>query len=346
MDALPIALTMGDPAGIGPEIVLKAFAQQQRERQKRLAGAKWLWVGDPEVLLWTAQQMGLVPPKLQRVRQAAEVAQVADEVLAVLPLEACIDRHKLAFGVADGAHAKAVVESIETATALAMSGQVGGVVTPPIHKGVLHAGGYRWPGHTELLGHCTGVTTPVMMLAGRGLRVVPATIHQSIRSVPDSLSVAKLTQIFSVVGHSLQQDFGLREPRIAICALNPHAGEGGAFGDEERRIIQPAMAALMGEVRLEGPFPADALFSEAARAPYGAIICMYHDQALIPIKMHCFGEATNITLGLPIIRTSVDHGTAYDIAGSGRAKHGALLIAVEQAARMAANRRTWQQEHP
>ncbi|MEG3637716.1 4-hydroxythreonine-4-phosphate dehydrogenase PdxA [Magnetococcus sp. PR-3] len=338
MAQTPIVVTMGDPAGVGPEITLKAFAARSETT------VPWLWVGDPAVLRWTAQQLGLPLPPLHDLSPNDAFDKAPGGALSILSTKASIDLDKLSFGVANGTHAACVVESIETAAAWAMDGRVGGVVTPPINKAVLHAGGFQWPGHTELLGHCTGVHAPVMMLAGEGLRVVPATIHQSIRSVPDALSMEGLSHNFQVVISSLHRDFGVKDPKVAICALNPHAGEGGAFGDEESQIIEPAMTLANLGKSLEGPFPADALFSESARAPYDAIICMYHDQALIPIKMHCFGQATNITLGLPIIRTSVDHGTAYDIAGTGQAHHSALLTAVEQAQSMAYNRWKWQQE--
>nr|CRH06198.1 4-hydroxythreonine-4-phosphate dehydrogenase (4-(phosphohydroxy)-L-threonine dehydrogenase) [Candidatus Magnetococcus massalia] len=340
MKKRPVVITQGDPAGVGPEITLQAFSHRQ-ERE-----TPWLWVGDPDLLSWVAEQMQLPKPAIHRVKRSELQSSLTPNRLHVLPTEARIGLDQLQFGQPRGENAHSVVESIRTAADLAMRGLAGAVVTPPINKAVLHAGGYGWPGHTELLGEVTGVHEPVMMLAGRGLRVVPATIHQSIQSVPQSLNQAQLTRLFLVVEEAMRRDFGLRSPRIAICGLNPHCGEGGAFGDEEGRIIAPAIAAAHqergGEEFLFGPFPADSLFSEAARAPYDVIICMYHDQALIPIKMHAFGEAVNITLGLPIIRTSVDHGTAYDIAGQGRADYHSLLIALEQASEMSANRQVWQ----
>ncbi|OSM05261.1 putative 4-hydroxythreonine-4-phosphate dehydrogenase [Magnetofaba australis IT-1] len=340
---------MGDPAGVGPELVLKAFVARSTD------APRWVWLGDPEVLAWAARAVGL-PCSLAVLSDVREAQGLDPKALPVLPTTHKVDRDHLHFGVAHGGHAQAVVESIRMACDLAMGGLVDGVATPPINKSALHLGGFDIPGHTELLGQFThSATPPVMMLAGRGLRVIPATIHQSLASVPQALTVEGLAQTLVTTAVALAQDFSLpHPPHIAVTGLNPHAGEAGAFGDEESRIIEPAMAlastmlqstGLISRWEMTGPWPADSLFSERSRSRYDAIVCMYHDQALIPIKMLAFGEAVNITLGLPIVRASVDHGTAYDLAGRGAADHRSLLIAIESAAQMAASRRMWRAQH-
>jgi 4-hydroxythreonine-4-phosphate dehydrogenase len=329
----PLAFTMGDPAGIGPELLLKAFL-------RRPAGAApWFVVADPQVLAWTAHVLDL--PLAPVEIDTPEAAQsLPPGTVAVLPTLTGADTDHLVFGRSHPGHAAATVESIRVACRMALAGRVAAVVTPPINKAVLHAGGFDIPGHTELLASCAGASHPVMMLAGKGLRVVPATIHQSLRSVSESLTHDHLQRVIETTWRALRVDFSLERPRIRVAGLNPHAGENGAFGLEEQRIIEPVCRALAAqhEGDISGPYPADTLFHAAARAQYDAVVCMYHDQALIPLKMLAFGEAVNITLGLPIVRTSVDHGTAYDIAGRNVADPGSLLAAAHLAEIIARNR--------
>ncbi|MBF0135661.1 MAG: 4-hydroxythreonine-4-phosphate dehydrogenase PdxA [Magnetococcus sp. DMHC-1] len=337
-----LAITMGDPAGIGPEILLKAFAARVKLQQR---GPRWLFVGDPEVLIWTARRLELPCPG-QPVASPEETENLPVYLPGLLSTGVAVSLAELQFGIPNPRHAAAVVSSIETACRLALAGRVNGVVTPPIHKGVLHAAGYAIPGHTELFARCTGAERAVMMLVGRGLRVVLATIHQSLLSVSAALSMPNLTRIIETTLLALQQDFGISRPRLVVTGLNPHAGENGAFGTEEQTVITPVCAALarhypVGTIR--GPLPADTLFHPQARRTYDAVVCMYHDQALIPLKMLAFGQAVNITLGLPIVRTSVDHGTAFDIAGQGVAHPGSLEAALTMAARIVCKRRQYLQ---
>ncbi|MBF0626268.1 MAG: 4-hydroxythreonine-4-phosphate dehydrogenase PdxA [Magnetococcales bacterium] len=331
-----IAITMGDPAGVGPEILLKALATPLRR-----GGPRYLFVGDPAVLSWTAHRLGL-PLTGQPVATPEEAARLPAGCAGLLATTARVPLERLQFGHPDPALGPATLESIRTAARLALEGRVSAVVTPPINKAVLQAAGCTLPGHTEILADCCGVAHPVMMLAGGGLRVVPMTIHQSLASVPPDITPDRLTRTLATVHQALRVEFGLRAPRLVVAGLNPHAGEGGAFGDEEARVIAPVVAELArrwGAESLRGPLPADTLFHAAARRTCDAVVCMYHDQALIPLKMLAFGRAVNITLGLPIVRTSVDHGTAYDIAGSNRADHRSLLAALALAERLVRNRR-------
>ncbi|MBF0584018.1 MAG: 4-hydroxythreonine-4-phosphate dehydrogenase PdxA [Magnetococcales bacterium] len=326
-----IAVTMGDPAGIGPEVTLKGFA----------GGPRRLHIGDPEVYYQTAGQLGL-KIDFQVVDSPEAALGLSPRQFAILPTE---QRAALFADAPQGqpctAHAAATVESIVTACRLAMEKRVLAVVTPPVNKAVLHEAGFDFPGHTELLARCTETSYPVMMLTGEGLRVVPVTIHQSIRSVPDTLTAELLRRTIQITHAALCQDFALPNPRIVVTGLNPHAGEEGNFGREELDIIGPVCRELAqcwpGVVR--GPVAADSLFHAEARRSYDVAICMYHDQALIPIKMLAFGRAVNITLGLPIVRTSVDHGTAYPIAGLGIADPHSFTRAVVMAVELAENRR-------
>lgn len=326
-----IAVTMGDPSGVGPEIALKAFSSQPRR----------IHVGDPEVYYQTAKHLGL-NIRFQEVNSPEEAIGLSVDRFAILPTLHRADPC-LSFGKSNPNHAKATVESIRTACQLALNGRVGAMVTPPINKGVLHAAGFKFPGHTELLADHLGVTHPVMMLAGEGLRVVPATIHQSIVSVAQMLTADFLENTIRITHHALQRDFNLPNPRIVLTGLNPHAGEKGAFGREEIETIIPVCQKMADCLQgsLQGPLPADSLFHPEARKAYDAVICMYHDQALIPLKMLAFGKAVNVTLGLPIIRTSVDHGTAYDIAGLGVANRHSFVEAVTMAGILANNRESW-----
>lgn len=320
--ALPIALTCGDPAGIGAEIALKA-------RSELGAAVPFFWIGDPAHLPETAAFSVIARP--------AEAANVAAGVLPVLPHP--FPRPALP-GQPDPANAQGVIDVIARAVGLVQGGEAAAVCTLPINKKVLKDGaGFAYPGHTEYLAHLGGVARVVMMLACPELRVVPATIHIALAEVPGALTPALLEETIRITAAGLRRDFGIAAPRIAVAGLNPHAGEGGAMGREEIDWIIPLLERMRGEgFDLRGPMPPDTMFHKAARARYDVAVCMYHDQALIPIKTVDFDGGVNVTLGLPFIRTSPDHGTAYDIAGQGIASAGSLVAALRMAQQMAAAR--------
>jgi len=326
-----LALTMGDPAGIGGELTLAAWL-----RCRAGQGPAFVALDDPHRLARLAQHLALDIP-IRTVANVAEAARVFPDALPVLPVP--LPAPAVA-GKPDAVNAPAIIASIEQAVRLAQAGQVSGIVTNPISKAVLYGTGFAFPGHTEFLGALTGLKEPpVMMLACPQLRVVPVTIHVSLRRALDELSTAEIIRAGRILHRALKQDFGLKQPRIAMAGLNPHAGEAGAMGDEETRLIQPAIDALRAEgVALHGPMPPDTMFTARARGGYDAALCMYHDQALIPLKTLDMDGGVNVTLGLPIVRTSPDHGTAFDIAGSGKADPGSLLAALHLAAEMAARR--------
>ncbi len=317
----PLALTMGDPAGIGAEITAGAW------RALRGTGLRFVAVADADLLA------GLAPV---RVVDGVDVAGF-DNALPVLPLRLAA---RPVAGRPDGANAPAVVESIEIAVRLARDAAVGGVVTNPISKAVLLDAGFRHPGHTEFIAELTGCAgREVMMLACPQLRVVPVTIHVSLRRALEMLTAEMIVAAARTTAAALRHDFGIAAPRLAMAGLNPHAGEGGHMGDEEARIIAPALAALRAEgIAVTGPHPPDTLFAPQARGRYDAAICQYHDQALIPLKTLDMDGGVNVTLGLPIVRTSPDHGTAFDIAGTGQANPASLIAALRLAAEIAGNR--------
>jgi 4-hydroxythreonine-4-phosphate dehydrogenase len=320
----PLAVTMGDPAGIGGEILLKAW----------LAGAPpFLAFDDPERLRNLGAKLGLAVP-IHEIGSPANYGCFA-ESLPVMPVPLAVPAQ---LGRPDSANAEAITGSIRAAVAAALAGEVGAVVTNPISKAVLYAAGFQHPGHTEFLGELTG-GVPIMMLASPMLRVVPVTVHVSLREALQSLTSEMIVIASRITAAALRRDFGIAEPRLAIAGLNPHAGEGGALGDEEATLIAQAMAALRAEgVALSGPWPPDTMFTPEARARYDVAICMYHDQALIPLKTLDMTHGVNVTLGLPIVRTSPDHGTAFDIAGTGRADPTSLLAALSLAAEIAGRR--------
>jgi 4-hydroxythreonine-4-phosphate dehydrogenase len=329
----PLALTLGDPAGVGPEIVVKAW------RALRQTGPAFMVVGDFQILAAAAGGAA----SLERVTGPADAAGLFSQALPVLDMPL---RGGVVAGRADPAHAPAVIRWIETAVGLALSGEIGGVVTAPIAKAPLYAAGFAFPGHTEFLAELTaaaardGARGPVMMLAAGGLRTTLATIHAPLARVPAALTIEGLVQVGLVTGQAMVRDFGVERPRIAMAGLNPHAGEGGALGREEIDVLRPAARALRDlGVDCRDPAPADTLFHPEARAGYDAVVCMYHDQALIPVKMLDFWGGVNVTLGLPIVRTSPDHGVGYDIAGRGLARPDSLIAAVRLAAQIAARRR-------
>jgi len=328
--AVLLALTMGDPAGIGGELTLAAWSRL------RSMSTAFVALDDPDRLATLARSLGLAVP-VRAVSEPHEALACFPDALPVLPVPLAVAVRP---GHPDPAAAPAVIASIERAVELAMAGAVGAVVTNPISKATLYRSGFAYPGHTEFLGALTGATAPpVMMLACPGLRVVPVTVHVSLRRALDMLDTAAIVAAARVTARALREDFGVAKPRLAIAGLNPHAGEGGALGTEEESIIRPAIAVLGDEgIAVGGPWPPDTMFTETARAGYDAAICMYHDQALIPLKTLDMTNGVNVTLGLSIVRTSPDHGTAFDIAGTGRADPSSLIAALHLAGEIAARR--------
>ncbi|MDF9302463.1 4-hydroxythreonine-4-phosphate dehydrogenase PdxA [Tritonibacter mobilis] len=317
-----IALSCGEPAGIGPEIAVAAWDQLR-------ADCPFVWIGDPRHLPSSHPWQSVSAP--------AEALQVSADALPVWPLEFAGNTTK---GEADPQNAAGVIQSIKTGVELVTSGKAAALCTAPIHKKALIDGaGFAYPGHTEFLAALGGVDHVVMMLASAALRVVPATIHIPLSAVPKVLTPDHLRRVITLTDRGLRDQFGLTTPRIAVTGLNPHAGEGGAMGQEEGDWIEALIREMQTEgYRLTGPHPADTLFHAAARARYDAAIAMYHDQALIPIKTLDFDKGVNVTLGLPFIRTSPDHGTAFDIAGKGLANPSSLIEALRLAQTMAKTR--------
>ncbi len=335
MRSPPIAVTLGDPAGVGPEIVAKAW------RMLNSCGPAFMAVGDAQALM-AAAIGGTIP--VRRVTGAEDALAAFGEALPVvdIPLQAPV-----VAGRADPAHAPAIIRWIETAVGLALSGDVAAVVTAPIAKAPLYAAGFAFPGHTEFLAEITaaarydGARGPVMMLAAKDLRVSLVTIHLPLKDAPTALSIEGVVNVGLVTAQALRRDFGVERPRLALAGLNPHAGETGALGREEIEIIGPAARALRDlGVDCSDPKPADTLFHQEARGGYDAAVCMYHDQALIPVKMLDFWGGVNVTLGLPIVRTSPDHGAAFDIAGRGLARPDSLIAALKMADHIAQRRRS------
>jgi 4-hydroxythreonine-4-phosphate dehydrogenase len=329
--AKPLALTLGEPAGIGPDIAIAAWL-----RRTELKLPPFYLLGDRDYVAGRAKTAGL-SVKLADVRAEQAFAIFPD----ALPVVATGDAATARPGHPDRTSAAAAIGSIRQAVSDVVAGRASAVVTNPVAKSVLYRAGFEHPGHTEFLADIAGTGSkrpqPVMMLWSPALAVVPVTIHVSLRDAIAGLTSELIVTTAHVVVADLQARFGLKRPRLAISGLNPHAGEDGTLGIEEHTIIAPAVETLRGAgIDVRGPLPADTLFHEAARKTYDCALCMYHDQALIPIKALAFDEAVNVTLGLPFIRTSPDHGTAFDIAGSGRANPSSLIAALRLAARMAA----------
>jgi 4-hydroxythreonine-4-phosphate dehydrogenase len=326
----PLALTPGEPAGIGGEITLSAW-----RRRREAALPPFFAIDDPARLARLAQRLDW-PVAIESVGGPEDAASVFPRALPVLPLNfpAPIEPGRL-----DPANAQSVIAAIETAVSLTLAGRAAAVVTNPIQKETLYAAGFPHPGHTEYLGELAGGVRPVMMLASPRLKVVPITVHVALRAALEALTAAEIAAVGRIAAAALQRDFGIARPRLAVAGLNPHAGEAGTMGREEIDIIAPAIATLRGEgIDAFGPLAPDTLFHEAARRRYDAVLCMYHDQALIPLKTMDFDEGVNITLGLPFIRTSPDHGTATDIAGRGIASPASLEAALRLAAELSARR--------
>ncbi|MFW2587578.1 4-hydroxythreonine-4-phosphate dehydrogenase PdxA [Sagittula sp. SSi028] len=316
--AAPIAVSCGEPAGIGPELIEAAWAELRGD-------LPLFWIGEPSHLPQTVPHALITDP--------AEALELCHRALPVLSLPMPGPRVP---GTPQPAHAAGVVRAIEVGVSLTQSGQASALCTLPIHKQALAEGAdFAYPGHTEFLAHLGGVDEVVMMLASDRLRVVPATIHIPLSEVPQALTAELLERRIRITHDALVAQFGISDPVIAVSGLNPHAGEGGRMGHEDHALIAPVIKRLRDEgLNLTGPLPADTMFHARARAGYDAAVCMYHDQALIPIKTLDFDEGVNVTLGLPFVRTSPDHGTAFDIAGAGLANPSSTLAALRMAARL------------
>jgi 4-hydroxythreonine-4-phosphate dehydrogenase len=323
----PIAVTMGDPAGVGPEVAARAWAARREHGLPPFVA-----IGDIAAIeaVWDGS--------VARVGDMEQAVRAFDTALPVWHLE---DSGPLTPGHPTAAGATCALHALETGIGLTRTGASGALVTGSVSKHALHGIGYTHPGQTEFIAERCGVTATnaVMMLAGPALRVVPLTVHIPLAEVPERLTAELIAAKARIVARGLSRDFGIAAPRLAIAGLNPHAGENGQLGDEEIRIIAPAVAQLADEgIAVDGPLAADALFAPGIREQYDAILCGYHDQALAPFKALHFHDGVNLTLGLPIIRTSPDHGTAFDIAGTGRADPGPTIAAIAMAARMATAR--------
>jgi len=329
--AKPLALTLGEPAGIGPDITIKAWL-----RRNELKLPAFYLLGDRDFLSDRANTLGL-KIRLAEVRPEDAFDAFAD----ALPVAAIGHKATAQPGQPDHTSADAALASIRQAVDDVIGARASAVVTNPIAKSVLYRAGFRHPGHTEFLAELAATDghtpQPVMMLWSPAVAVVPVTIHISLREAIAQLSSDLIVTTVRIVAAALKARFGLANPRLVVSGLNPHAGEEGSLGTEERTIVAPAVEMLRAEgIAIRGPLPADTMFHDAARKTYDCAICMYHDQALIPVKTLAFEDAVNVTLGLPFIRTSPDHGTAFDIAGSGRANPSSLIAALRLAARMAA----------
>lgn len=329
---LTIGITMGDPCGIGPEVALRAIAQA---RVRRLA--RFVLLGGASVFRTVARRWRMdisAVPTLRTVprdgfRRTCSIINV------------CPTRSSLAFrGEATAQGGRASARCILRAVELAQSGVLDAIVTAPINKLAIRKAGYHWPGHTEMLADQTGTQKPVMMMVGGGLRVALVTTHAAIRELPRMITRRNVLQTIEIANRSLKRCFNLPVPRLAVCGLNPHAGEAGRFGNEEATRISPAIADACGRgIKCSGPYPADVVFGQALKGRFDAVVAMYHDQANIPVKLLAFESGVNVTLGLPIIRTSPDHGTAYDIVRDGTADPGSMIAAIKLAAKMALARR-------
>lgn len=326
----PLAVTLGEPAGIGPDITIAAWLRRHQDELP-----PFYLIGDPDLVRQRAASLGV---DVQVA--AATPATAAPQFDLALPVVATGHRVTAPAGHPDASSAPAVLAAIRQAVDDAVAGRAAAVVTNPIAKSVLYGAGFRHPGHTEFLADLArrdGITPmPVMLLWSAELAVVPTTIHVALRDAIAALSSDLIVATCRIVARDLRRYFGLARPRLAVSGLNPHAGEDGAFGSEEADIITPAIEALRREgLDVRGPLAADTMFRAAARRGYDCAICMYHDQALIPIKTLAFDEGVNVTLGLPFIRTSPDHGTAFALAGTGQASPSSLIAALKLAARMA-----------
>jgi len=327
-----LGITMGDPAGVGPEIIIKALTRAELSRFCRP-----VIFGDPSILERARRVAGSRLP-IRCIRSLAQ-ADFSGDALQLMELSR-LDPAAITPGRPNEACGKAMARYIVEAVRRTLDGALDGLVTCPINKVLLQRAGYLFQGHTQMIAHLTGTLHPVMMLAGKRLKVSLVTIHCPLRDVPHQLSIEKILKVITTTGRCLVSDFGVHEPKIGVAGLNPHAGEQGLFGDEELTMVAPAVReASKRGWKVEGPFPGDTLFWRASQGEFDAVVAMYHDQGLAPFKLLHFADGVNVTLGLPIVRTSVDHGTAYEVAGKGMADPGSLISAIELAATMVRNRR-------
>ena len=337
----PLALTMGDPAGIAPDITLAAW------HALRSSDEVFAVIGDADVLRQRAERLGMPTP----IAEISDLSEANSVFATALPVLSAPCPAAVVAGKPDTRNAAAIIASIERAVVAVREGAARAVVTNPIAKSVLMADGFPHPGHTEFLGalaekhFAVSKARPVMLLASEIFKVVPLTVHIPLSEVPKAVTSRGIIETARILHRSLIDDFGIHEPRIAITGLNPHAGEEGKMGDEDARVIAIAITALRDEgMTVTGPHPADTLFHAAARETYDAVLAMYHDQALIPIKTLAFDSGVNVTIGLPFVRTSPDHGTAFAIAGTGEARATSLIEALKLADRMAQRRAVMQSE--
>lgn len=327
-----LAVTIGEPSGVGPDVTLLAYA-----RRAELDLPPFFLIADPEMVQARARRLG-IDVSLRPIGRPAEFARDGGDELCVLVLQ---NRHLDEPGTLHAANAAGTIEAIERGTRLAFSGEASALVTNPIDKKALYDFGFAHPGHTEYLADlCASMTgeaiQPVMLLTGPDLSCVPVTIHIPLAEVPSALTTDLIVSTARITARDFRDRFGFASPRIAISGLNPHAGERGAIGQEDETVIRPAVEILRRDgLDVTGPLPGDTMFHKEARRRYDVALCMYHDQALIPAKTLAFDETVNVTLGLPIIRTSPDHGTAADIAGTGLARPDSFIAALRLAARMA-----------
>lgn len=323
MQTPPVAVTAGEPAGIGPDICLSLA--------EHATHTPYIVIGDADMLAERADRLNL-SVNIRPVSHPAEITGISRGVLPVLPVRL---RQHVTPGQLDPANAGYVLETLRVAAQGCLDGDFSAMVTAPVHKGVINEAGMAFSGHTEFLADLAGIQKVVMMLATPRLRVALATTHLPLRAVSDAIDQPMLTETLQIIHHDLQTHFGIAQPRIAVCGLNPHAGEGGYLGDEEITAIRPVIAACQQQgMQVSGPWPADTIFVAERLPDYDVVLAMYHDQGLPVLKHDGFGEAVNITLGLPFIRTSVDHGTALDLAGTGRAEAGSLISAFNMVSQM------------
>ena len=331
----PIAVSMGDPAGVGLELTARVWSERRGE------APPFFLIGDSDALTRAAQRAKIAAPPLRVLNDVKEIA-VSGDARCVLETPLALQETP---GAPDYANSSAVIEAIAKGVEAVRAGAASALVTQPIAKAALYKAGFEFAGHTEYLAHLTekdawsGARGPVMLLAGPSLKVALVTIHTPLKDVAKSLSVEKIVRCGKVLNDALQRDFGIAAPRIALCGLNPHAGEEGEIGREEIEIVNPAAALLRAEnVMITNARPTDTMFHEEARAGYDAAIALYHDQGLGPLKTLHFWDAVNVTLGLPIVRTSPDHGAAFDIAGKGLARADSFIAALKMADEMARRR--------
>ena len=325
---------MGDPAGIGPDVTILAWLRRNADRMPA-----FFVVGDPTVFV---DRVGLIDNRdsilIQEIQSPEQAAELFPNALPVLPLN--VPLGPVIAGAPSAAHAPAIIDSIEEAVAFTVAGRASAIVTNPIAKFVLLEAGFAHAGHTEFLAelavrHGSPAVTPVMMMASKRLKAVPVTVHIALKNVPSAITKDRIMTVASITSSALSHSFGIPQPRLAVCGVNPHAGENGALGREEIEVIAPAIEALNAQgIHATGPHSADTLFHDAAREHYDAVLAMYHDQALIPFKTLSFADGVNVTLGLPFIRTSPDHGTAFSLAGTGHADPASFIEALHLAGRM------------